>query len=412
MKRLLLALFFIINSLNVFGQNIEKIFQTKEIKTMPYIGEDEMFGFGLSNIYVEELTEVIRLEHYYNRKTYLIKNKDIFSEELFTKKIFGKRFEFKNKIITNDALAVAVKYKDSAKGDYVNSGAGISFILKKDNEYIVYYIDDKGIPGAIDTACNKYNSKDAIEYLKSYDPEKYKESRKRAEQLGLLEQFESDSVLVWGQTYYSTAGILEDFWKPDWYLYPNGRGDIQYDLSGIGYQKYITSKIDSQDDNNSQIVIVSQEGKWLNNSPINIHNSSTILVRHYNEKDESSINSEMVAGLSGNIYYYISDDKETEVFRIRNTWDSTNFYALAINGYTEDDYGKYVEKVLPTLSKSDLRLLRNTIFALYGVHFKSADLSNHFDKQVWYTDEGKTSADVTLPEHRQKLVEMIQKLEK
>jgi len=32
--------------------------------------------------------------------------------------------------------------------------------------------------------------------------------------------------------------------------------------------------------------------------------------------------------------------------------------------------------------------------------------------RVWYTDEGKTSADVTLPEHRQKLVEMIQKLEK
>ena len=195
-------------------------------------------------------------------------------------------------------------------------------------------------------------------------------------------------------------------------MYPNGRGDIQYDLSGIGYQKYITSKIDSQDDNNSQIVIVSQEGKWLNNSPINIHNSSTILVRHYNEKDESSINSEMFVGFSGNIYYYISDEKETEVFRIRNTWDSTNLYALAINGYTEDEYGKYVNEVLPKMSKADLRILRNTIFALYGVHFKSSDLSKHFDKQVWYTDEGKTSADVTLPEHRQKLVEMIQKLEK
>ena len=85
---------------------------------------------------------------------------------------------------------------------------------------------------------------------------------------------------------------------------------------------------------------------------------------------------------------------------------------MAINGYTDDEYGKYVDEVLPTLSKSDLRLLRNTIFALYGVHFKSQDLSNYFDKQVWYTDEGKTSAEVQLPEHRQKLVEMIQNLEK
>jgi len=55
---------------------------------------------------------------------------------------------------------------------------------------------------------------------------------------------------------------------------------------------------------------------------------------------------------------------------------------------------------------------RNTIFAIYGVHFKSADLSAHFNKQVWYTDEGKTSGEVTLPAHRQKFVEMIQKLEK
>ena len=85
---------------------------------------------------------------------------------------------------------------------------------------------------------------------------------------------------------------------------------------------------------------------------------------------------------------------------------------MAINGYTNDNYGKYVEKVLPTLSKDDLRILRNTIFAIYGVHFKSADLSKHFNKQFWYADEGKTSADVTLPEHRQKLVEMIQNFEK
>lgn len=60
---------------------------------------------------------------------------------------------------------------------------------------------------------------------------------------------------------------------------------------------------------------------------------------------------------------------------------------MAINGYTDDEYGKYVYEVLPKMSKADLRLLRNTIFALYGVHFKSADLSKYFDKQVWYTDD-------------------------
>ena len=120
----------------------------------------------------------------------------------------------------------------------------------------------------------------------------------------------------------------------------------------------------------------------------------------------------MYVGFGGNIYYYIAGSEYTEVFRIRRTWGDPDFYAMAINGYTDDEYGKYVDEVLPTLSKSDLRLLRNTIFALYGVHFKSEDLSKHFDKQVWYTDEGKTSAQIQLPAHRQKLVEMIQKLEK
>ena len=85
---------------------------------------------------------------------------------------------------------------------------------------------------------------------------------------------------------------------------------------------------------------------------------------------------------------------------------------MAINGYTDDEYGKYVDEILPKLSKADLRILRNTIFALYGVHFKSEDLSKYFEKQVWYTDEGKSSAQIILPAHRQKLVEIIQKMEK
>jgi hypothetical protein len=117
-------------------------------------------------------------------------------------------------------------------------------------------------------------------------------------------------------------------------------------------------------------------------------------------------------GYGGNIYYYIAGEEYTEVFRIRRTWGNPDMYAMAINGYTEDNYGKYVTETLATMSKAELRLLRNTIFALYGVHFKSEDLSAHFAKEVWYTDDGKTSGEVELPPHRQKLVEMIQELER
>ena len=144
---------------------------------------------------------------------------------------------------------------------------------------------------------------------------------------------------------------------------------------------------------------------------IKLHDYSLILQKHINNNDYSIINARMKVGFGGNIYFFVSDITETEVFRIRRTWGEPDLYAMAINGYTDDFYGKYVDRVLPTFSKENLRLLRNTIFALYGVHFKSADLSKHFDKQVWYTDERKSSAEIQLPEHRQKLLEMIQHLE-
>lgn len=280
---------------------------------------------------------------------------------------------------------------------------GISFILKKGNGYIVYYVDKSGYPGAVDTLGRIYSSEEAMEYLKEYDPEKYNQSKKRASELDLYNDFIRNRVLIWGQTYYSTAENLKKFWKPEKYVYPNLENAIQYDSQGNGYMKAFEPS-----NNYSDITIVSSNGKWLID-PIKVQSFSKILDV---EKPFFDYSSCMYVGFGGNIYYYIAGEEYTEVFRIRRTWGDPDFYAMAINGYTEDDYGKYVNEVLPKLSKADLRLLRNTIFALYGVHFKSADLSKYFDKQVWYTDEGKTSADVTLPEHRQKLVEMILELER
>ena len=59
--------------------------------------------------------------------------------------------------------------------------------------------------------------------------------------------------------------------------------------------------------------------------------------------------------------------------------------------------------------------LGNVIFHAISTsmsHIATFNLLGNIRKKMWYTDEGKTSADVQLPEHRQKLVEMIQKLEK
>ena len=275
---------------------------------------------------------------------------------------------------------------------------GISFILKKDEGYIVYFVYEGGSPGAVDTTGKIYSNIEAIEYLKEYDPEKYAESLARAEELGLKSDFEKANVLIWGQTYYSTNNGLEKVFGEPIYGHPEL---VQYDNQGYGYQVYLSNFY-------SYVQIVSNENKTIH-MDYNINRYTNIFLSN---DDNIPFSASWYVGYGGNIYYYIAGEEYTEVFRIRRTWGNPDMYAMAINGYTEDNYGEYVKNTLATMSKSDLRLLRNTIFALYGVHFKSEDLSAHFAKEVWYTDEGKTSGEVDLPPHRQKLVEMIQELER
>lgn len=297
--------------------------------------------------------------------------------------------------------------------------SGISFIMKKGNGYIVYYVDDSGYPGAVDTTGRIYSSEEAMAYLKEYDPEKYKQSEKRAAELELYNDFIRNRVLIWGKRYYSTLDKMEKvLGKSGLILY----GLIQYDMQGNAYHiefdwwgnyKNDWGKLcDEGTEDDSDFVCEDVKGNRIVLLS-NLNNYSKILGSKGDyQETRPEFSTSWYVGFGGNIYYYIACEEYTEVFRIRRTWGDPDFYAMAINGYTDDSYGKYVDSVLPTLSKAELRLLRNTIFAIYGVHFKSADLSAYFDKQVWYTDESKTSGEVTLPAHRQKLVEMIQKLEK
>ncbi|MCQ2574390.1 MAG: YARHG domain-containing protein [Treponema sp.] len=363
-----------------------------------------------SDLYVDEVNNYLysKTDTGYIQKTLdLTNNLSLIEKKDYTAKTFTETFIQLNQYSFHfSGMALEIKKNGNPIGGCKVEN-GICFILKKDNGYIIYYVNEKGIPGAIDTEGKIYSNKESIDYLRVYDPEKFAHSSKRAVELGLKAKFDLCEVLVWGDTYYSTEKMILKYWRQyrDEYLYINANDTIQYDLQGNGYQTGIYT-----DSEYSKIVIVSPEGKRLI-PPIMIHEYSSILKKTL-ETNSYGISTSWYVGFGGNIYYYIAGEDYTEVFRIRRTWGNPDFYAMAINGYTEDEYGKYVDEVLPKMSKADLRLLRNTIFALYGVHFKSEDLSKYFDKQVWYTDEGKTSGQVVLPEHRQQLVEMIQKLEK
>lgn len=394
MKKIIIFCILIISELSLYSQNVELLFQTDSVRYYTKLINESPFG-----IYVDEKENVFEIMNgNYDGSTKFKISNSLRYETCNDIKSFWAICDIRiGDVVIGFSESILTLQKDSRIYATVRDiHSGISFILKKDSGYIVYYVNERGIPGAVDTKGKIYGNVEAIEYLKKYDPEKYEHSEKRAEELGLKEKFDLYEVLIWGDTYYSTTKIIESFYgRNDPYI---KNGLIQYDRQGYGYQLSINYE-------KSYLCIVNPNGT---RHKLEVVEGYKNLIKN----EDSGISTSWYVGFGGNIYYYIAGKEYTEVFRIRRTWGNPDFYAMAVNGYTNDEYGKYVDEVLPKMSKADLRLLRNTIFALYGVHFKSEDLSKYFDKQVWYTDEGKTSGEVTLPAHRQKLVEMIQKLEK
>lgn len=395
MKKIIIFCILIISELSLYSQSIEKLGIIQDIHFVDGISG----GPGSPNeLSVNEVDEQIKIINKNADFTYYdMHNLKGISKEEYRSAFTTAQIELGNYDISFYDEIVRIEKNGLIK--QVSGGqetkSGISFILKKDSGYIVYYVNERGIPGAVDTKGKIYGNVEAIEYLKKYDPKKYEHSEKRSEELGLKEKFDLYEVLIWGDTYYSTAKILLDFYKKNPFI---NLDLLQYDENGYSYQMDF-------DYDASKLCIINPDGTNLSRNKYEGYSK-------FLKNEDSGISTSWYVGFGGNIYYYIAGKEYTEVFRIRRTWGNPDFYAMAINGYTNDEYGKYVKEVLPKMSKADLRLLRNTIFALYGVHFKSEDLSKYFNKQVWYTDEGKTSGEVTLPENRQKLVEMIQKLEK
>ena len=395
MKKTILIIITLLLALSLYSQEVEKLC---EIEDVIYVRYPAGLGGFPQGMYYEEIKDILVTQDTYPGS--------IVEIELQTKEIKKENREIPHlkliKLLKDDYWGISSSaihpVINNKSTPIIRNSTGISFILKKDSGYIVYFVYEGGTPGAVDTTGKIYSNTEALAYLKEYDPEKYAESLARAEELGLKAEFERGNVLIWGKTYYSTVNTLEYFWGES--VYMSSSSLIQYDLQGYGYDLqnlgYLGILLRCVNYNNKKVFELRD-----------LYDYSKILT-----EEDGDYSLSWYVGYGGNIYYYIAGEEYTEVFRIRRTWGTPDMYAMAINGYTEDNYGKYVTETLSTMSKSDLRLLRNTIFALYGVHFKSEDLSKHFAKEVWYTDEGKTSDEVELPAHRQKLVEMIQELER
>jgi len=70
----------------------------------------------------------------------------------------------------------------------------------------------------------------------------------------------------------------------------------------------------------------------------------------------------------------------------------------------------YSEQYLESLSKQELRLLRNEIFAKYGLKFSAEDLKKHFEKSFYY-DGVYNNVTAFLNEYDRINIELVQKYE-
>jgi hypothetical protein len=70
----------------------------------------------------------------------------------------------------------------------------------------------------------------------------------------------------------------------------------------------------------------------------------------------------------------------------------------------------FSEPYLASLSRQELRLLRNEIFAKYGLKFNSADLKEHFEKPLYY-DGFYNDVTAFVNEYDRANIELVQKYE-
>lgn len=375
---------------------VEKIGEFEEIKRV--LQEPEMAS--PSGMVVDERSGIISINNAIERIEYRIDLFDDFdcSEVSLTTEVIGPMYKFRDFEISsfNSLLRITRGDKDVIfMRDESLIASGVCFVTHFErNAYVCFFINREGIPGAADTNGRVYTPDETMALLKTYDPKKWEESLSRATELGMQDKFLANQVLVWGQTYYSTPRLLEEYWRK--VVYPNTSLQIQYDSQGNGYMAAISAP-------NSVIWIVDPDAEYL--ARINVTKYSKILSTYEMGRLFGRFTS---VSTSGNIYFYVAGEDFTEVFRIRRTWGDPDFYAMAINGYTGDAYGAYVKETLKSLTKEELRLLRNHLFAIYGYVFKSEDLARYFDNQVWYLpDTGATMESIELPFERKALLDML-----
>ena len=127
--------------------------------------------------------------------------------------------------------------------------------------------------------------------------------------------------------------------------------------------------------------------EFFQGSEYSLHNNNLIEIRRQDfvNKDLPENENEK----DGPVYYRYFFLSDTGFYYYHN---------IDHDPYTSDpeklDYRVYTQDMLKGYSASELRILRNSIFARHGYRFKSPDLQSHFLAQSWYKEGAKTQEDI------------------
>lgn len=110
---------------------------------------------------------------------------------------------------------------------------------------------------------------------------------------------------------------------------------------------------------------------------------------------------------NGDVYatYALKDDREY-FFRATRNW-GVDFVKLAQEGSTSAET-KQRKAFVQDLSSSELRILRNSFFALQGYDFQSWDLKSYFNGYDWYQPKPGVKTDpTTLSPDQKRLFDLV-----
>lgn len=158
-------------------------------------------------------------------------------------------------------------------------------------------------------------------------------------------------------------------------------------ISIDGTKEHVVFTIDEGGDHDGSIAISTS-------TSYDFVDDQTIQITHLTEavKDKSRIQAGSDLLVEGESFWDLETETTYEFEYLRIDGCSINRLSTKKEVHPDRDFPIASKKLLSnedlkTLSKEELRLMRNEIFAAHGYKFKSQDLAEHFNKKNWYNPE-------------------------